>query len=72
MGKPVKCVKIEPDIDYYKDVAAHGLMEVIPNWIGKEVGKTGPTDPRVVYALRWMATRREGLPGFNLLYTVEA
>jgi hypothetical protein len=72
MGQPVKCVKIEPDIDYYKDVAAHGLMEVIPNWISKEVGRTGLTDPKVVYALRWMATRREGLPDFNPLYTVEA
>jgi hypothetical protein len=72
MGQPVKCVKIEPDIDYYKDVAAHGLMEVTPNWISKEVGRTGLTDPKVVYALRWMATRREGLPDFNPLYTVEA
>ena len=71
-GQPVKCVKIEPDIDYYKDVAAHGLLEVIPNWIDKKLGKTGLTDPRVVYALRWMATRREGLPEFDPLYTVEA
>jgi hypothetical protein len=72
--QPVKCVKIEPDIDYYKDVAAHGLLEVIPNWINKKVGgpNKGLTDPKVVYALRWMATRREGLPDFNPLYTVEA
>jgi hypothetical protein len=73
-NKPVKCVKIEPDIDYYKDVAAHGLLEVIPNWIEKKAAgpAKGLTDPRVVYALRWMATRREGLPDFNPLYTVEA
>lgn len=73
-NQPVKCIKIEPDIDYYKDVAAHGLLEVIPNWINKELeGPTkGLTDPKVVYALRWMATRREGLPDFNPLYTVEA
>ncbi len=63
----IPCVKIEPDIDYYKDVAAHGLLEVIPNWLTK-----GLTDPKVVYALRWMATRREGLPEFDPLYTIEA
>ena len=66
-GKPVTCVKIEPDIDYYKDVAAHGLLEVIPNWI-----TNGLTDPRVVYAMRWMTARREGLPEFDPLYIVEA
>jgi len=66
-GSPVSCVKIEPDIDYYKDVAAHGLLEVIPNWITK-----GLTDPRVVYAMRWMTAKREGLPEFDPLYTVEA
>jgi hypothetical protein len=65
-------VKIEPDIDYYKDVAAHGLLEVIPNWIDKKLGKLGLIDPKVVYALRWMATRREGLPDFDPLYTVES
>ena len=66
-GSQVSCVKIEPDIDYYKDVAAHALLEVIPNWITK-----GLTDPRVVYAMRWMTARREGLPDFDPLYTVEA
>jgi hypothetical protein len=66
-NEPVSCVKIEPDIDYYKDVAAHALLEVIPNWITK-----GLTDPRVVYAMRWMTAKREGLPDFDPLYTVEA
>jgi hypothetical protein len=65
---PVQCVKIEPDIDYYKDLGAHGLQEVIPNSITH-----GLTDPKVVYTLRWMATEREPhLPEFNPLYTVEA
>jgi hypothetical protein len=65
---PVQCVKIEPDIDYYKDLGAHGLQEVIPNAITH-----GLTDPKVVYMLRWMATKREpNLPEFNPLYTVEA
>jgi hypothetical protein len=65
---PVQCVKIEPDIDYYKDLGAHGLTEVIPNAISH-----GLTDPKVVYTLRWMAAKREPhLPEFNPLYTVEA
>jgi hypothetical protein len=36
-NRPVKCVKFEPDIDWYKDLAAHGPLEVIPNWIDKVV-----------------------------------
>jgi len=64
----VQCVKIEPDIDYYRDPLAHGLLEFIPNFVTK-----GKTDPKAVYALRWMAAKREPhLPEFNPLYTVEA
>ena len=64
----VQCVKIEPDIDYYRDLVAHGLGEVIPNTVTH-----GLTDPKVVYSLRWIATKREShLPEFNPLYTVEA
>ena len=70
-GLPVKCIKIEPDIDYYKDVAAHALLEVIPNWIAKGVGDKGLSNPKAVYVLRWLATRREGLPDFDPLYTYE-
>jgi hypothetical protein len=67
-GNTVQCVKIEPDIDYYKDLVAHGLGEVIPNTITH-----GLTDPKVVYSLRWIAGEREPhLPEFNPLYTVEA
>lgn len=51
-----RCVKIEPNIDYYKDVAARGLLEVIPNWITK-----GLTDPRLVYAMRWITAKREAV-----------
>lgn len=66
-GTPIKCVKIEPDIDYYKDLMAHAFLEVIPN------GAThGLTDPKVAYVLRWMAARRAGTSEFNPLYTVEA
>ena len=67
-GQSVQCVKIEPDIDYYRDLVAHGLGEVIPNTVTH-----GLTDPKVVYSLRWVATKREShLPEFNPLYTVEA
>jgi hypothetical protein len=65
-GSPVTCVKIEPDIDYYKDLLSHSLIEVIPNWLSH-----GLTEPTIAFALRWMAGRRAGLPSFNPLYTVE-
>jgi hypothetical protein len=68
-SQPVKCVKIAPRIDYYRDVAAHGLLELIPNWINKAVAgpAKGSIDPGVVYALRRMTTRLEGVPDFNPL-----
>jgi len=61
----VDCIVVEPDIDYYKDLAAHALLEVIPN------GLTGLlTDPRQVYVLRWIAGRHAGVPEFDPLYTI--
>lgn len=65
-GTPVNTIKIEPDIDYYKDVLSHGLLEVIPNWLTQ-----GKTEPTIAFALRWMAGRRAGLPSFDPLYTIE-
>ena len=63
----VDCVVIEPDIDLYKDLAAHGLIEVVPNLA---TGKK--TDPRQVYAMRWMATRQEkDVPEFSPPLTIE-
>ena len=59
------CVGIEPDIDYFKDLGAHALFEVIPNTIGG-----GKTDPKMVYALRWIAGRQAGVPEFNPPYTL--
>ncbi|MGD0201201.1 MAG: hypothetical protein ABSD27_10680 [Bryobacteraceae bacterium] len=60
------CVKIEADMDYHKDQAAHALLEVIPNAL------TGAlTDPRQVYVLRWIAGRHAGIPEFNPPYTIE-
>jgi len=64
----VQCVKIEPDIDYFRDPVAHGLLEYLPNTLTR-----GKTDSKVVYMLRWMAARREAhLPEFNPLYTIES
>ena len=48
----VDCIKVEPDIDYFKDLGAHTLLEVIPNSITH-----GLTDPKKVYLLRWIAGR---------------
>src|SRR5262249_8597752 len=62
----VSCVKIEPDIDYYKDLAAHTLLEVIPNGVTR-----GLTDPKQVYVLRWIAGRHAGVPEFDPPYTIE-
>jgi hypothetical protein len=45
--------------DYYKDLAAHAPLEVIPNALAG-----AKTDPRMVYMLRWMAQRREGVGDF--------
>ncbi len=66
-GSRVDCVIVEPDIDYYKDLLAHGLLEVLPNAI------TGnKTDPRQDYCLRWTATKLEGVqPDFEPPVTVE-
>lgn len=60
----VDCVKVEADMDYYKDPLAHALLEVLPNRFG------GGTDPRQVYVLRWIAGRRAGVPEFNPPYTI--
>jgi hypothetical protein len=65
-GELVPCVVVEPDIDYYKDLLAHGLLEVLPNALTH-----GKTDPRTVYSLRWMATKQEGVTPFDPPCTIE-
>lgn len=62
----IHCVKVEPDIDYYKDIVEHGLFEVLPNTITH-----GLTDPERVYELRWIAARKEG-SNFDPPYTIDA
>jgi len=63
----VTCVKVEADMDYLKDIAAHFLLEVIPNAITKT-----RTDPKIVYLLRWIAGQHDGLAMFDPPYTIEA
>jgi hypothetical protein len=62
----VTCIKMEPDIDYYKDLAAHTLLEVISNGLSGNL-----TDPRQVYVLRWIAGRHAGVPEFDPPYFIE-
>jgi len=61
----VECIKVEPDIDYFKDLGAHTLLEVIPNSITH-----GLTDPKKVYVLRWIAGRHAGVPEFTPPYMI--
>jgi len=62
----VNCVMIEPDIDYYKDLAAHALLEVATNALTHSL-----TDPRQVYVLRWIAGKQAGIPNFDPPYILE-
>ena len=59
------CLKVELDVDYYKDLGAHALLEVVHNTVSGSL-----TDPRQVYLLRWIAGRRAGVPEFDPLYTI--
>lgn len=61
----VVCVKVEIDIDYYRDPAAHAILEVLPHLF-----TGGESDPLTVYQLRWIAARRAGndfAPPFRIL-----
>lgn len=61
----IDCVKVEMDMDYFKDPLAHTILEVIPNSLSG-----GKTDPRTVYVLRWIAGRRARVPEFDPPYTI--
>jgi len=61
----VNCVTVEPDIDYYRDLGAHTILEVVPNGLTHSL-----TDPAQVYVLRWIAGRTAGVPEFAPLYTI--
>jgi hypothetical protein len=62
----LSCIEIEPDIDYFKDLGAHALLEVLGNAL-----TGGLTNPETVYVLRWIAGRHAGVPEFNPPYTIE-
>ena len=61
----VTCVKVEVEIDYYDSILSRGFGQPFENWI-----ETKRQDPRLAYALRWMESKRLGLPEFDPLYTV--
>jgi len=58
-------VLVEPDIDYFGDMNAHFLLEVIPGFFGL-------TDPNIVYVLRWIAGHQANMPDFNPPYTIRS
>lgn len=63
----VDVVRVDTDIDYYRDPASHIILEVLPNTIGG-----GMTNPLECYQLRWIASRaRVGAPVFDPPYVVE-
>lgn len=60
------CVRVECDMDYYKDAGAHTLLEVVPNQL------TGTrTNPAMAYMLRWMAGKRTREQEFAPPYVFE-
>lgn len=61
----IKCVKIEPDMDLYKNLLDHGLMEVIPN-----LSTRGLTNPVDILALRWLDAADDAEEPFDPGYTV--
>ena len=65
---------VENDMDYFEDIAAHMLLEVIPNELSRAVpGHRRLTDPRQTFLLRWMQerngkkTRGQFNPPFDLV-----
>jgi hypothetical protein len=57
------CVRVESDIDYFKDLGAHAILEVVFNHITNSM-----TDPAQVYTLRWIAGKETGVPEFDPPY----
>ena len=56
----LECVLFEPDMDLYKDLLNHGLLEVLPNLLTH--GKTDPVD---ILSLRWLDTNDADQPPFD-------
>ncbi len=67
-----ECIKVEMDMDYYRDGGSHFFLEVVPNTLSPLFGVPHRTDPAQVYALRWMAARNAAEPEtFDPPYTLE-
>ncbi len=56
----VDCVKVETDMDYFRDPLAHFFLEVLKNALSGS-----KTDPKAVYVCRWIESRRPGMPEFD-------
>ena len=54
------CVKIEPDIDLYRELLAHGFEEVFPNLL-----TGGLTNPFDVFSMRWTTAQDSEGPSFD-------
>jgi hypothetical protein len=61
----LECVMFEPDMDLYKDLLDHGLLEVLPNLLTH-----GLTDPIDILSLRWLDTTDALEPPFDPGYTL--
>ena len=59
------CVTIEPDIDLYKELFAHGFVEVFPNLLTGSL-----TNPFAVYSMRWATAHDDDGPAFDPGYTL--
>lgn len=54
------CVKIEPDIDLYRELLAHGFAEVFPNLLTGDL-----TNPYDVFSMRWTTAQDYSGPVFD-------
>jgi hypothetical protein len=61
----VTCVKIEPDIDLYRELLAHGFGEVFPNLLTGSL-----TNPYAVFAMRWTTAQDDQGPAFDPGYAL--
>ncbi len=61
----VACVLFESDMDLYKDLIDHGVLEVLPNLLTH-----GLTDPVDILSLRWFDTTDSNETPFDPGYTL--
>mgnify|MGYP001046544197 CR=1 FL=1 len=59
-------IRVELDMDYYRDLVSHALLEVVPNTLSMGQRKTSP---RQIYVMRWMAGKAHG-QNFAPLYAI--